>query len=115
MPLGSVTEITIKDAGVLPLSDSINVVRGATATLLTRPSGLGIGVLVLQGQAGEFNVRVGDYVSAGMPTTADPGAAITNGSGAIRVHENETLKIAAADEVTVKGYDAADALAYYWI
>jgi hypothetical protein len=101
------------EVGAITLAEDVYTVYGSTATKLTRPAGTTM--LVLHADKGGWRLRMGDRVSAGMPSAVDPGAAITDGTGAIKLKEGDRLVLTAPAEVTVKAYNATDALTYYWL
>ncbi len=101
------------DPNLLVVSDEIFHVVGTAATLLERPTGKTILCMVVD--TGSFRYRVGDYVAAGMPATADPTASVTNGVGALKIPEWQSVVVSAPAKATVKGYSAADVLTYWWL
>jgi hypothetical protein len=101
------------DARALPIPALVYAYVGTTAKKLDNPGSKRF--LVLIAAKGPWNLRLGDYVSAGMPSTIDPAASVTDGSAGIKMLEGATLVLPVPATVTVKAYNASDVLTYYWL
>lgn len=113
--LHSAYKPTAQDLGLLPMNEAIDKVVANTATVLTRPNGYSI--LVMQAEAGDWQLKPGDYEGA-FPddaslteTTADT----TAGNAVWVLAEGKEMAIAAPDEITVQGADSNSVLRYYWV
>ena len=106
---------TPEDIGVLPLSDAIGHVVGTTETYLAKPAGKH--VLCLFADKNGFRIRLGDFHSAGMPSTEFPVASVTvaTGTGAMYLAQGASMSLPGPNGITVKGYDPASVLTYYWL
>ena len=106
--------MALDDIQNLPLANDVNAVYGQAATLLTAPAGARL--LVLNADKGTWRYALGDRTSSpAMPGTALPGAAITDGSGAMMLKEGDRIVLPGPRYLTVKGYAADSALTYYWV
>lgn len=113
MSLQGGRRISPEAAGAVALSDTIKAVYGTTATVLTAPAG-DYKMLVMMADVGDWRVRLGS-VAGSMPASADPGAAITDGTGGAKIGEGKSLVIPCNGSVTVKGYTATSVLTYWWL
>lgn len=97
--------------GTLPLASEINSHVGTSKLLITRPAGARTG-LVLMADKGSFRVRSGDV---DMPSTLQPAASVTDGTGGLLLSEGAALVLAAPSEVSIQGYAADSVVTYYWL
>lgn len=106
--------IPVENIGdIKPISDEINSVVGDTATLIEKPEGNFV-ALVLMSDNGSFRVRLGDK-TAEMPATEFPAASVSDGTSGLLLGPGWWTTLPAPSAVTVKGYAADSVLTYYWI
>lgn len=105
--------ISLGDARALPIPALVYAHVGTTAKKLDNPGSKRF--LVLIASKGSWNLRLGDYVSSGMPSAVDPASSVTDGSAGAKILEGATLVLPCPATLTVKAYNASDALTYYWL
>lgn len=108
--LGGTPIIQPEDLGTPTISNEIQHIYGAAAKKLTRPKGASVLHLIVE--SGTFRMRLGDREAGGLVETP-PGAAVTNGTGSIKLPATY-FPIAAPKVVTFKGTGATDILTYWW-
>lgn len=113
MSTGGSNKPTLDRAGAMALSESMNVLVGSTPLLMERPEGATL--LVLYAQKGGFTLRLGDFVSSGMPAALDAAASLADGNAGYPINEKQRLVLSAPLEITAKGYAADSALHWYWL
>jgi hypothetical protein len=105
--------ISQADAGALPIPALVYAYVGTTAKKLDNPGSKSF--LVLIASKGAWNLRLGDFVSSGMPSAVDPASSVTDGTAGVKLPEGGSLVLPVPATVTVKAYSATDALVYYWL
>lgn len=88
--------IIVVSAGVIKLATSYDNAIAETAVDIT-DDGAGI------------------HTIAGMPSTEQPSATLSDGSGAAYIPASVRRILPAPSSMTFRGYDAASVLTYYWV
>lgn len=104
--------VGVEDLGAIPVSNTVKALVGTTATVLTKPAGAKL--LVLVADKGAWRFRIGS-VAGSMPAAVDPAASVTDGTAGVKILEGSKQVLSAPGTVTVKGYNATDVLTYYWV
>lgn len=105
--------ISLSDARALPIPALVYAYVGTTAKKLDNPGSKRF--LVLIASKGAWNLRLGDFVSSGMPSAVDPASTDATGISGVKMLEGATLVLPVPATLTVKAYNASDALTYYWL
>lgn len=103
---------TAQDLGLIPFNEAMDMVKGTTATLLTRPTDATI--LVLKAEVDNWLMKPSDY-TAGLTDTSATTTGSTAGNAPWSMDAGTERVIAAPATITVKGPNAGSILRYYWI
>ena len=106
--------------GLISISDAINSVKGATATVLTRPVAATTSpfaetpkTLAISVEVGSFRIQIGD--TSATISNAAPGTTTSDGSSGLLLTVGVPVAFTAPSKVTVIGSSASDILTYWWI
>jgi hypothetical protein len=97
------------------LNESMNVVKGDTATLIEKPEGMNY--LMLKAHVGDWFIKGGDYSGDGDPVPVFPSTPSATDQAGDTYHpmtEGERIVLSAPSALTVKGEDTNAFLYYYW-